>query len=105
MTLLTNLTNSHAHRSSQTQFNFYVKLQMYNSANQLASTDGEWMHSDLARAAYFCLSSFNETMDSLTSLTRHCNLTSSIISHGVSFGISFSFGLIFSSLYSEIMNS
>lgn len=103
MTLLTNLTNSHAHRSSQTQFNFYVKLQMYN---QLASTDGEWMHSDLARAAYFCLSSFNETMDSLTSLTRHCNLTSSIISHGVSFGVSFSFEKkIFSSLYSEIMNS
>lgn len=89
----------------KTQFIFCVKLKMYNSANQLASTDDEWICSDLARAAYFSLSSFNETIDSLTSLTRHSNPTSSIISHGVSLGVSLSFGLLSSSLYSETMNS
>lgn len=74
------------------------------SANQLASSDDDWICSDLAREAYFSLSSFNGTIDSLTSLNIHSNLTASIICHGVSLGPSFSLRPS-SSLHSKARNS
>lgn len=102
MTLLTSLTNNHAHRSRQDIF--CVKLETYTTANQLASTADDWIGSDLARAAHFSLSSFNETMDSLTSLMRHSNLTSFVISDEISLEVSCSFRLSSSSLRDNKFN-
>lgn len=86
--------------------NVCINFQMYNSGHWSASTDVDWMSSDLARAANFSLSSSNERMDSSTSLARPCNVVSSFISHGVSLGLggkTVSFGLLssFFFLYSE----